>query len=991
MSPIEPPITYWHRPLPQTIPSDTGNRPENEVRKQTPKPKFGGPSDWEHFEPIADHRNDTTLSETPTASTQTSRQEAWHSGQCAELPHGPTGVQAAQGLQHPQPDEPLPEQRFFVSSADAVNSVALPAAPAPLSMSRTHRDPTDSRGSSQHNKESPGVTVAVPQRTGTIDSVILAWNKPVEGQTSRTADKPVLSRASSRQSSVSAFSATRPEGESGEISQQSPKQRYKSSSHVPPSTTNLDPYADLGPEYRASLSRYVTMLRKESEASSDSDKFNIFKAFADKELRLRSVLYGLDGTGTEPSNASHKNPAEHGSNAEFKDGQDGQRLGMTLTPKMPKSMPTTTDAGSRTPTFENDRKAQSPKLAVSTSPASNEDSFVVVEQPDDQIEYSPGGRPKVPKLQAVAKSPQQSISKISVATSAPVTSLPKRVLSPSENAPIVLDDYSTGGPQSPGRNAPIVLDMQEDPVTRAGNAPLGSEVASTTPLKFEPSRPVYTPFRYAEASHADLEKFVIQQPAHQAYTAMRQSADSGRILAQASTITGGTSFEGQDTFLGLIRSHTKAHPNNRPATPTNQVVKDPRTEASLALRALVPKNLPDDSPPPKLAAIGNEIEKLPDEFGFIHETVLRWDRDNRQIRHRQGQERQSRQEESERHIDALYEDNEIGYPDIATMEADFKLAETKKKYEEDQNELESFTTQVFEPVTERLQAEILQLKSQYTLAADLLDTKSDSASNFGNSSEGRVRLSQVIGVVIPLFKKVEIRHRKSYEAHFERERRRKKLELTVLLANGDVAAMKDLEQKFLTAEWLQVLHEAQERDARANELMDAFDRGTARVLGENQAYIDDLSAKLRMMDTALARDGKDLLPNTSEPEGLRDLLLQARLALAFIAADSDAILKGSNAADEILNDADYAVSNAKAQMANSPPAAYEKLKEEKQKEDAKIREDLDARLQSIAEGPAEALSLIEAIAARLGRDPEHEERLQRALEAAKMRNAAKDS
>jgi hypothetical protein len=957
---------------------------------QTPKPNFGGPSDWEHFEPIADHAEDSNRLETPTTSTESLKQDAWHPGHPAHSSYGATGEPVAQASQHSQPDETLSEQRYPVSSSAAASPVTLPAAPAPLSMSRAHRDPTELSGSPSHyGKESPGVSAVVPQRTGTIDGVIQAWNKPLEGQSSWHADKPISSRPSSRQSSVSGFSTTRPQGDLLEITETSPKQIPKFSPHLPPNNANLDLYADLEPEYRASLTRYVTMLRKESEASSDTSKFNIFRAFVDKELRLRSVLYGLDGVGTETTKAVNGNAVQLSSSANLEERRDEKPLGPPATPKFSEPIPVTKDAESRTSTPEKKRKAGSPKLAVSTFPTANDDSFVVIDQLNDEVEYSPGGRPKAPRLQTIAKDPQNPSSKMSAATLVPVTSSSKAVASPSDNAPIVLEDYSTGGPESPGRNAPIVLDMQ-DQITRPGSAPLTSKAASAAPLKFEPPRPVYTPFRYAEASRGDLDKLTIQQPAYQAYAAMRHSADSGRILAQASTTVGSPTLEGQDTFLGLIRSQSHAHRNNRPATPSNLLVKDPRTEASLAVRALVPKTLPEDSQHPKLAAICQEMEKIPDEFSFIRETVLRWDHNNRHVREGHDQERQSRQEESEKHIDALFNHNEIGYSDIGTMELDFKLAEAKRKYDEDHQELESFTTQVFEPVTARFQTEIFQLNAQYILAFDLLDLKSDSASHCMNSGEDRVRASQVMDLVVSLFNKLQVRYQKSAEAHFERERRRKKLELTVLYANGDVAAVKKLEQGFLTAERLQVLHEAQERDTRANKLMDIFDRVTARALGDNQAYIDDLSAKLRRMDAALARDSKEIPQNNSEVGGLREMLLQAKTALDLVGADSKAILRASNTADTLLNDADYAVSVAKAQMANAPAAAYEKLKEEKQKEDAKIREDLDARQESIAKSPADALSVIEGIVAKTGHKPEHQERIERALEAAKMRNATKD-
>jgi hypothetical protein len=531
----------------------------------------------------------------------------------------------------------------------------------------------------------------------------------------------------------------------------------------------------------------------------------------------------------------------------------------------------------------------------------------------------------------------------------------------------------------------------EEQFTTAGGAPPLSKIPPASPLKFEPPRPVYTPFRYTEALREDLDKLTIQQPAHQAYAAMRQSADSGRILPQASAAPGAPALEGQDKFLGLIRSHSRAHPGKRPETPSNLLVKDPRIEASLALQACVPKTSPDESQHPKLAAISQDMEKIPDEFGFIHETVLRWDRQNRQVRERQDRDRQSRQEESEKHIDGLYDDKEIGYADIGTMELDFKLAEAKRKYDEDQQELESFTAQVFEPVTEHLQTEIFKLNAQYILAVEMLDLESESASQCMNDGGNRVRASQVMDVVISLFDKLQIRYQKLAEAHFERERRRKKLELTVLYANGDVAAVKKLEQEFLTAERRQVLHEAQQKDKRANKLMDTFDRTTARALGDNQAYIDDLSAKLRKMDAAIVREGKGLpQSNTLKPDGLRETLSQAKAALDFVAADCRAMLAASNTADMILNEADYAVSVAKAQMANSPGTAYATLKEEKQKEDTKILEELETRRESIAKGPADASSIIEAILTKIGPDPEHQQRIQRALEAAKMRNTNKD-
>ena len=990
MSPIEPRNTHWRTPPPQKLPDDAKNQADNELRKRTPKRAFAGFSDWEHFEPIGDHVEATNRSGTTPTYAEHREQDAYHLGYPVDLSYVATGHHVAEVPHQPRRNEHLPEQESPVSSAAVASPMALPATPTPLSMSRACRNPTEERDSASHRSgDSPSVNVIVPQRAGTIDGVIQAWNKPLDGQNSWRAEDPTPSRASSRQSSVSAFSTTRSQDDPAETTKPSPKRRQNSKPRLSIRSVSHDPYADLEPEYRASLVRYVTMLRKESAASSEIGKFNIFKAFMDKELRLRSILYSQDEGATETTKVATSDTVQPISISNPDQGREEQPLRVTPTP-VPEENAVANDAVGRTFISRRHDRSESPNLAVSASPASNAESYVVIEQIKGDIEYSPGGRPKVSKLQAVPKGSQHASPKRRATASVPVITSSKGDVSPSDNAPIVLEDYSTGGPDSPGRNAPIVLDMQ-DQVIRPSSAPLTSKVPPATPLKFEPPRPVYTPFRYTEASREDLDNLTIQQPAYQAYAAMRQSADSGRILAQASNATGSPTLESQDRFLGLIRSQSRARPNNRPETPSHLLVQDPRTEASLAIRSRVPKTLPDGSQHPKLAAIRQEMEKIQDEFGFIRETVLHWDHHNRQIRERQDRERRCRQEESEKHIDGLYDDKEIGYADIGTMEANFKLAETKRKYEEDQQELESFTAEVFEPVTRRLQTEISKLNAQYILAVELLDLKSDSASQWMNAGIDREQASQVMNVVILLFNKLQIRHQKLAEAHFEREKRRKKLELTVLYANGDVVAIKKLEQEFLTAERLQVLHETEERDLRANKLMDDFDRATARALGDNQAYIDDLSAKLRAMDAALASDGRDFLQTTFEPGGLREILSQTKAALNFVAGDSHAMLGASNTADMILNEADYAVSLAKAQMANASRAVHVKLKEEKQKEDAKIREDLETRRESIGKGPAEASSVIDGIVARLGPDAEHQERLQRALEVAKMRNASKDA
>ena len=55
-----------------------------------------------------------------------------------------------------------------------------------------------------------------------------------------------------------------------------------------------DPYEDLDPWFKSSLARYVAMLRKESVADSDEERYKIFTAFTVKETKLREILYGIE-------------------------------------------------------------------------------------------------------------------------------------------------------------------------------------------------------------------------------------------------------------------------------------------------------------------------------------------------------------------------------------------------------------------------------------------------------------------------------------------------------------------------------------------------------------------------------------------------------------------------------------------------------------------------------------------------------------------------
>lgn len=857
----------------------------------------------------------------------------------------------------------------------------------------------------------------------------------------------------------------------------------------------VDPYADLEPEFKASLKRYAAMLRKEASAGSDEQKFEIFHTFIMKELRLRSLLYGVElnrsikevkkaasladiqaalptsvvrqehvegvdqakseGVPTAPSTAQqHPHqppPPKEDALQASQNHADGQKeQSKTSIDKADNVVPSPpvrsvgqsqavsvrpVDAVAANLQRDGDEEAYSPggrprapviAAAAAPSPPPPPPALKVQSNPGDKAPagvasiaeeeaYSPGGRPKPVNVVGI-KPTRPSISMSSQDQSDPNLSL--TAPSPSNNAPMVMEDYVTPQPPSPSANAPIILesDVPQSSSGRPSDAP-----RPVVPIKFEPPRPAYTPFRYNAGVQDD--KMQPSQPADQAYSSLRHAvADSGRLMAQEtllgpirpSSATGRQ--EHQEAFIGLIRKQSMAvrqqppqppsairakdnavnlvpPPAIRVGTPAGVQPEDRLKQAVTALRTLLPQDFSVDSiQHPKLKELKAKIAAVPDQFGFIRETVVEWDRTNREVRKQQDAERRARQEESEAHIDGLFNDNEIGYADIGELEAEFKLSEADRRYRENQEELESFTTQVFNKVTQKLQKEIDDLTPAYNAAIELLDRESESVSRCFKLEGNRASMSEVMNCALSLFNKIETRHRKMAEAHVERERRRKHLELTILYTNNDKDGMKRLERDFEVAEKAQVLLEVRGKDERANKLMDSFDRATVRGLGDNQLFIDDVLAKLEEVKRIIFSDDTGMFRGKLyEPGGARETLSLAQDVVGIVMADSRKLLALSNEGDILLNDADYGVSVAEARVANADKGTYSSLEREKAKEDAKLVEEMNARVASVTKSPLAAIALTREVIDRIGDDPEHQDRIKRALEAAKQRNATGES
>ena len=151
--------------------------------------------------------------------------------------------------------------------------------------------------------------------------------------------------------------------------------------------------------------------------------------------------------------------------------------------------------------------------------------------------------------------------------------------------------------------------------------------------------------------------------------------------------------------------------------------------------------------------------------------------------------------------------------------------------------------------------------------------------------------------------------------------------------------------------------------------------------------IDEIVTRLQRIN--------DLLREKSENAtelllaGLHATLRSLEKLLDYVASDSKSFLIMSNTVEDMLNNADYDVSVAEARAANATQESMTTLEDEKNKEDERIKAEVDTRMGSVAKGPEKALSLVRSIMKRTGDDPQHQDRVQKALEAAKIRNATK--
>ena len=400
-------------------------------------------------------------------------------------------------------------------------------------------------------------------------------------------------------------------------------------------------------------------------------------------------------------------------------------------------------------------------------------------------------------------------------------------------------------------------------------------------------------------------------------------------------------------------------------------------------------------------AIEEAVNAMPSNVKEINRLYGEWETQAKRTREQNETARRKRQEEQEEETDRLFSNSKIGYGDISTIEDEFRIAETEKQKLEHREEYDSFVAGVFEPTYNIIQGEIAFLMNK---RADCYDLTVGAVTGKDELEQhpDRADLVQTLETFIMLQERIEFRHQKVLEAVVDRDRRYKKTVTQPLYAAGNIIEMKRMEAHFEEAEKITLLKAAQAKEERMVQVRQTIEEFATRGLAATREYIESISDEVLRIENTLP--SSIMNDRINEVDLLLEELKIIPPLLEKLAHTAERLMGSLHTASLGLHGVHYEVLVLTAKVDGQPPEAIEQILIDKQKGDARLQEEFDLGVSATREEDRKVEAQIIALRPRLEElkftatdpavstgpadDPEHLDRIRRALEAAKIRNAA---
>lgn len=624
---------------------------------------------------------------------------------------------------------------------------------------------------------------------------------------------------------------------------------------------------------------------------------------------------------------------------------------------------------------------------------------------DEDIQYSPGGRPimrpkskKAASVRSVTSAPDTGIAELPAAEAAPN---PQASPSNPQYQPFRRNSLET--PTNSGPPSSLGVDVVKSPPQKAtgpkqpaytklvfpGDQPAAPPVAQSTTPTATPSVP---PAK--EPVHRPMSQWIQPAPAapNQTKTPPKEYTHAPKqVLGKR----GGSRDEPvvpqplkPNGPLSQPQSMPQQTPPQAPQQPTqeesqqapqNVLQPGPRQPRAMAFTPalrpqpkqkqsfsspmqhlaslLPPAKMPDSETASRdLQSLRKAFASFPSDYEFIASLTKTWETEATAVRSRHEAERIKRQQALEARGNELYAMDEIGYGDFETLESQAKEEEQQLKAKEDAEEYDSYGHQVFQPVFRTLQEQIGGLIELFGDVQNLVTRAETGLAALSQHPED-TDLTEAMALLIQIHTSLEERHGEVAKAVQERDRRYKRTQTKPLYAKGDIAAMKKVEKSFEHAEKSSEVKARIEKAERCKRLCRVVEANMERGAGVNEDFAHDI--------LSVAEEGAALV-RAEDKDEFEHLVVRARDVLKEVYGSTTRLLRHFEFMDMELNECEYAVSVASARLKGDPDPFFERLEKEKKNEDGKLKEEWTGRVKEVDEHAEAADKRIEFVLGRLG-------------------------